>query len=102
MKTAVIKTFPNGVEKYEAGILICECSDPDHSLIYQKWDEEDKTKREVFLRYCLDPDRSFWRRLTAFWRYVIRKERYGTHGEIILTKRNISGFEDIIEFLKEE
>ena len=89
---------------YEPGVIVCECASTDHSLIYQKWEEHfgDESVREVFLSFCLDPDRNFWKRLKNAYKYLFKKERMGTHGEIILTKRNISGFEDIIEFLKEE
>lgn len=86
---------------YEPGVIVCDCHSTDHSLIYQKW-EEPFGDREVFLSFCLEPNRNFWIRLKNAYKYLFKKERMGTHGEIILTKRNISGFEDIIEFLKEE
>ena len=98
-----VSTFGDWAD-YEPGVIVCDCDDSDHSLIYQKWEEDHDGRKikEVFLSFCLEPNRTFWKRLKNAYKYLFKKERMGTHGEIILTKRNISGFEDIVEFLKEE
>ena len=62
---------------YEPGVIVCECASTDHSLIYQKWEEYfgDKNVREVFLSFCLEPDRNFWKRLKNAYKYLFKKER---------------------------
>ena len=105
MKTEAVITFPNGTPKYEAGVIICDCGNSDHSLIYRKWKADKEwdpsDKDEVFLSFCLNTNRSLWRRIKTAWKYLFKKDVRGSHGEIIINKDNVSGLEDIVNFLKE-
>lgn len=100
MKTGVVSLYKDGSRQFEPGVIVCACHDSDHSMIYQK--SEDLTPietREVYLSFCMDPDRKFWARVKNAFRYIFKKERFGTHGEIILNDINISGLEDIVNFI---
>lgn len=102
MKTEKISEYPDETPKYEPGVIVCSCHDANHSIIYQKWEDSRQIlPKEVYLSFCMDPNRSFWKRVINSFRYIFRKERFGTHGEMIIDKTNISGLEDIVNFIKE-
>lgn len=103
MKTEKIGEYPDETPMYEPGVIVCSCHDANHSIIYKKWEDLTPIEtREVYLSFCMDPDRRFWARVKNAFRYIFRKERFGTHGEMIIDKTNISGLEDIVNFIKEE
>lgn len=80
-------------------VIVCACHHTDHSIIYNKW-EDKKHGNEVFLSFCMSVEGNFWKRLANFWRYVIKKERFGSHGEICINESNIDGFKDIVNFIQ--
>ena len=96
-----METYEDGSIKYDTEIIVCECDYTDHNMIYTKFDDSE-TGKEVYFEFCLNPDNRFFRRLKLAFRYLFKRERTGNYGEIIITKNNMKGFEDIVNFLKED
>lgn len=107
MKTEVLRYNADGSVDYEQGVIVCACNDFDHSIIYWKQEHphpvlSDVTEREVYLGVSLKSGYNFWERLKYAYKYLFKKERYGMYGEILVDKENISGFEDIVNFINED
>lgn len=107
MKTEVIRYNKDGSAEYEQGIIICSCNDFDHSIIYWKNEWPTHSVPEVmdkcvYLGVSLHHHNNFWERLKLAWGYLWKKEKYGSmYGEIIIDQDNVSGLEDIVNFIKE-
>ena len=91
--------YPDGTIKYDPELILCNCGHSDHSIIYHKWDDP-KYGREVYLEFCMNPDHRFLTRFKIAFRYLFKKERYGSHGEINISSENIKGFKDIVDFIE--
>lgn len=103
MKTKIVDYYPDGDPKYEPGLIVCECGDTNHALIYTKWlDTKPSKTKEVYLEYCVRPSINFWERLKLAWRFLIKGKDYVYDGAVIINKNNVSGLEDIVNFIKGE
>lgn len=91
--------YPDGTIKYDPELILCDCGHSDHSIIYHKWDDKEYG-REVYLEFCMNVNHKFLERLKIAFRYLFKKERYGSHGEINISSENIKGFKDIVNFLE--
>lgn len=96
-----MKTYSDGSIKHDSEVIVCECNDTNHNIIYTKF-EDSKTGKEVYFDFCLNPDHRFFKRLKLAFRYLFRRERTGVYGEMIITKNNVKGFKDIVDFLNED
>lgn len=105
MKAEIIKYNNDGSVEYEHGLIVCDCNDFDHSIIYWKheypnYNLPDSMEREVYLGVSLHSHNNFWERLKLAFKYLFKKEQ-GMYGEIIISKDNLSGLEDIVDFINE-
>jgi len=108
MKTEVRKYNEDGSVDYEQGVIVCDCNDFDHSIIYWKMEFPTHSvpgvmEREVYLGVSLSSNNNFWNRLKLAWRYLFKKKTCGgMYGEICISKENLSGLEDIVNFVNGE
>jgi len=64
-------------------IITCSCSHLDHSVRFTHWPGEDGLG---VIDVVLDSQESFWRRLSAAWRYLFNRTcAYGACAEITIT-----------------
>ena len=107
MKTEVMRYYENGSVDYEQGVIVCDCNDFNHSIIYWKQEspiraEPEVMDRSVYLGISLCSYNNFWQRLKIAVKYIFKKEvRGGMYGEICISKDNVSGLEDIVNFINE-
>lgn len=107
MKTEVIRYYENGSVEYEQGVIVCDCNNFNHSIIYWKQEfpiraEPEVMDRSVYLGISLYSHNNFWQRLKTAFRYIFKREiRGGMYGEICISKDNVSGLEDIVNFINE-
>ncbi|WP_286846608.1 hypothetical protein [Proteiniphilum sp. UBA5463] len=107
MKTEITGYDLSGCPEYEHGLIICECNDVDHCIIYKKdvsqWDGTEIRENHVYMNVSLASRNNFFERLKLAFQYLFKKERYGgMYGEIIISKDNISGLEDIVNFINDQ
>jgi len=77
-------------------ILICDCSNAEHQLIFRS-NEEDL---EVYVSVHLTPQ-SFLNRIRKGIAYIFgHRSRYGEFQEVILSKKHVSKLKDIIKLLE--
>jgi hypothetical protein len=107
MKTEPRKYNEDGSAEYDQGVIVCDCNYFDHSIIYWKQEyplrsEPDVMEREVYLGVSLCSYDNFWTRLKSAFKYLFKKERFGMYGEILISRDNISGLKDIVDFINNE
>lgn len=109
MKTEAIRYYSDGTAEYEQGIIVCNCNDHNHSIIY--WKQENflnvnNIEKEVYLGVSLMSRNTFWERLKLAFRYLFRRSKSGKpenmYTEFIISKDNVSGLEDIVNFINDE
>lgn len=76
-------------------ILICDCGDISHQLVFS-YDEEEN---EVLLEYHLLHQKGFFQRLKTAFAYLFNsKYKQGAFHSIILTKDNYYKLEEVCDF----
>ena len=77
-------------------LLVCACSDPQHQIVFTRYDGDGLEKAEVFV-YIHLTRYSFWKRLWVALQYVFGKQsQHGAFDEILLTPTEMYKLEDII------
>ena len=80
-------------------LLICECSNAEHQLIFRYFEDEDW--KEVYMTTHLSEYRNFWQRLKYAIKYVFGyKSRYGAFDEFIFRKEDADKLQSIVDYLK--
>lgn len=82
-------------------ILICECGNPAHQVIF-RYDDSDDAKF-VFMSVHLTPHKSFFKRLITGLKYIFFStiSDYGDFEEVILYQEHASTLHKIADYLKE-
>ena len=79
-------------------LLICECEDVDHMIVF-RWDDEDEF---VYMNIHLKP-LPFIDRLKNAWNYLLgKRSRYGDFDEFILKAEDLPKLESVVEFLRKQ
>ena len=81
-------------------ILICQCGDPSHQLIFRY---DDTPQQEcVYVSVHLSPERNFFKRLWNGIKYIFSNRRciYGDFDEIILRPEDSYKIQNVLDFLK--
>ena len=104
MEAKEVGKWKNGGSEFEAGIIVCACHSHDHAIIYNKFEDinnmGEKT-RQVYLDYHFLPCDGFFRRVKKALSFVFKKKDIELFDELIINEKNISGFEDIVKFMKQ-
>ena len=80
-------------------LLICECSNAEHQLIFRYFEDEDW--KEVYMTTHLSEYNNFWKRLKYAIKYVFGyKSKYGAFDEFILRKEDADKLQGIVDYLK--
>ncbi len=77
-------------------ILVCECGDPSHQLVFS-YDDGDE---EVYVSVLLNPNHPWYKRLWVALKYIFgHRSIYGDFDEVILTKNHVGKLQNIINIL---
>jgi hypothetical protein len=99
MRTKIKRYDDKGNPEYEQGLIICDCNDFNHSIIY--WKQDYDKEKSVYLGISLYSSNNFWERIKLAWDYIFKKGRCKSmYGEILISEDNIEGLEDIVDFIK--
>ena len=83
-------------------ILQCTCGELEHSIQFSWWprkDEKDLNFESLYIRYSLNSDRQWYKRLWQATKHVLGyKSRYGECGEVVMSKDDV---EHLIAALQE-
>lgn len=80
-------------------LLICECSNVEHQLIFRYFEDEDW--KEVYMTTHLSEYNNFWKGLKYAIKYVFGyKSRYGAFDEFIFRNDDADKLQSIVDYLK--
>ena len=104
MEAKEVGKWKNGGSEFEPGIIVCACYSHDHAIIYNKFEDinnRGEKTRQVYLDYHFLPCDGFFRRVRKALSFVFKKKDIELFDEFIINEKNISGFEDIVKFMKQ-
>lgn len=89
-------------------LLICQCGDPSHQLIFsydEGGDENEKNVKELEMVYVsihLVPESNFFKRLWNGIKYIFSRQRsiYGDFDEVILRPEDADKLQKVVDHLK--
>ena len=105
METKNVSKFNDGSLEFEPGIIVCACHDHSHSIIYNKFEDINKNgekTREVYLDYHFLPCDGFFKRVKKALKFIFKKNDIELFDELIINEKNVSGLEDIVNFIKQK
>lgn len=91
-------------------LLICQCGDPSHQLIFSYDNGVDENKKiineleMVYVSVHLTREPNFFKRLWYGIRYIFSKYRsiYGDFDEVVLRPEDADKLQKVVNFLKKE
>ena len=105
METKEVGKWKDGCSEFEPGIIVCACYFHDHAIIYNKFEDIEKNgekTRQVYLDYHFLPCDGFFKRVKKALKFIFKKKDIELFNELIVNEKNISGFEDIVNFIKQK
>jgi hypothetical protein len=83
-------------------ILICQCGDPSHQLVFRY--DDTPLQECVYVSVHLTPVKNIFKRLWYALKYVFSSKRciYGDFDEIILRPDDACKIENVLNFLKKQ
>lgn len=82
----------------EIFITLCDCGDPDHTMLVTSWVEKDDDIAELILEFGTE-NVNFWYRLKKMIEYIFGKNKRYSFRSILMHKDEA---ENLIEFIQSE
>ena len=77
-------------------LLLCECSSPEHQILFTWWDDDDRVYMTVHL-----PKQSLWRRIKDGIRYIFgHRSKYGDFDEVVLNPDDWAKMQKVSNYLR--
>ncbi len=71
--------------KDERKVFFCECSSPDHLMVWEVVEWHDQSPTELYIYYRMKFFANFWKRLCIGFKYIFKiGERDVDHTEILI------------------
>lgn len=84
---------------YKDDIIICECNDPSHQLIFRY----DKDDNQIYVDTILLQYNNIFKRIFLALKYIFKKDcKYEYYDGIIITKNNKQKFLNILNQIKDD
>lgn len=81
-------------------LFVCCCGDVEHQLIMSYFNDDDYP--EVYTAVHLNPERKFWKRVVAAFRYIFgRRCKYGHFDEFIFKPNDYKRLQTVVDYLKD-
>ena len=92
------REFPVVCNSEMEEIILCECSNPEHMMLFSTVEGDDEN--EVFVTFHLVSG-NFWQRLKHGIKYIFGyTSKYGDFDELILRPKDAHKFEKVAEHLR--
>jgi hypothetical protein len=77
--------------------VLCECSSPEHQLIFRAFEDED----EVYVNVHLCTYDGFFKRLWTGLKYAFgHRSRFGEWDEVVLSKQHLPQLKNVVKHLE--
>ena len=90
-------------DKTNIDILVCQCGDVNHQLVFTYWpaDKNLKDEPQVYVDIHLVKSSSIFKRIKIALKYIFGKPcKYGSFDEVILRPEDYQKLENVVTYLK--